>query len=510
MSQPPSASRPASRSSADGQRVTLPPVKLRDDLQQTGQPIDWRSEQRQDLRSGHHTLPSPQARAPAQAVPTSRDLGVLSILNPAEPDSAGSGSSGRRPSAGSPQSSIHSSFGQGSQVGASPSSTGPSQGYSGNSQDTLPRGRRILTPRSPRTVSAGMGTITGTRDAQRSPFIGSRSRAFAAESGPTASSESAAMHTQQHQQQNQHYGFPPASTPLERRQSGAYSGSTQPPHSQSVSPSMSTSSHIPSTQTSPATYHPSSGLPPPSQNYFPGSSLQQAGGMAFGGGPEGLYHVPVDVHQASRLADEKRARNAGASARFRQRRKEKEREASSNIERLQQAQRDLERRVREVEQERDFYRNERDRFRDVVFRTPGLRDTALQGPPSPRAIRTGSSSFPPPPPPGPPSGAPAAQPPPPNYEGGPERASRRQRTNAQGDFAPAPFHLPPATTLPPVQGAGFIGQPILPPLRIDNPTAISSAPNLPPTTSVAPQPPYDPYARPPFDRRWSGDTSGRR
>jgi hypothetical protein len=31
--------------------------------------------------------------------------------------------------------------------------------------------------------------------------------------------------------------------------------------------------------------------------------------------------VPVDIHQASQLADEKRARNAGASARYRQRRK---------------------------------------------------------------------------------------------------------------------------------------------------------------------------------------------
>ncbi len=44
----------------------------------------------------------------------------------------------------------------------------------------------------------------------------------------------------------------------------------------------------------------------------------------------------------------------GASARFRQRRKEKEKEASSNIEKLQQQTRELERKVREVEQERDF------------------------------------------------------------------------------------------------------------------------------------------------------------
>ena len=111
---------------------------------------------------------------------------------------------------------------------------------------------------------------------------------------------------------------------------------------------------------------------------------------------QGSYCVPVEVHQASRLANEKRARNAVASARFRQRRKEKERESSTTIEKMQHQTRDLERRIREVEQERDFYRGERDRIRDVLNRTPDMRHLAMQGPPSPQTLRSGSQSQAPP------------------------------------------------------------------------------------------------------------------
>lgn len=49
--------------------------------------------------------------------------------------------------------------------------------------------------------------------------------------------------------------------------------------------------------------------------------------LQFSTTPAGSYHTPVDIPHLSRSADQKRARNAGASARFRARRKEKEREA---------------------------------------------------------------------------------------------------------------------------------------------------------------------------------------
>ena len=79
---------------------------------------------------------------------------------------------------------------------------------------------------------------------------------------------------------------------------------------------------------------------------------------------DGPIEVPLDVQAASKMADDRRKRNAGASARFRQRRKEKEREASQTIARLEQ-------RIRDVAEERDHYRQERDHFQRLVLATPG-------------------------------------------------------------------------------------------------------------------------------------------
>jgi len=89
--------------------------------------------------------------------------------------------------------------------------------------------------------------------------------------------------------------------------------------------------------------------------------------------------IPVDVQAASKVADEKRKRNAGASARFRARRKEKEREASMSISRL-------ETQLREAFEDADFYRNERDYFKSVVFQQPGA-ERHYARPPSPRLRR---------------------------------------------------------------------------------------------------------------------------
>ena len=91
----------------------------------------------------------------------------------------------------------------------------------------------------------------------------------------------------------------------------------------------------------------------------------------------GPIQVPVDVQAASKVADEKRWRNATASRRFRQRRKEKERETSGNIAKL-------EAQVRETEKERDHYRTERDHFRDLALR---YRLPVAPRPPSPKRQR---------------------------------------------------------------------------------------------------------------------------
>jgi hypothetical protein len=223
--------------------------------------------------------------------------------------------------------------------------------------------------------------------------------------------------------------------------------------------------------------------------------------------------VPVDVHQASRLADEKRARNAGASARFRQRRKEKEKEASTTIEKMQQTTRDLEGKVRELERERDFYRGERDRMRDgLLSRNPDMRNWAMGGPPSPQSMRMSSFQGP---------GSTLGGGPPPTMSFQPqqspvERPTRRRRTDTSGEFTNVPYTLPPASTLAPVQTPGYAqpGPPNLPPLRIENPTIPQSSPPViaPATTAGPPPPPFDPYARGPgpYDRGWPGPGEGGR
>ncbi|KAJ5043013.1 uncharacterized protein L3040_004402 [Drepanopeziza brunnea f. sp. 'multigermtubi'] len=464
---------------------------------------------------------------------------------------------------------------------------GPGEELRSGAYSQVPR--RILTPRSPssRNSSYGRGMGVGTIDAQQTPFLPAKGRAYVAEPVPHASSEVASMPTpsgqqQQHQQQqHQHYGFPQAASAPSNAPRGTSGGTMQAPGrtplSQSASPSISASSQNPSSgQASPASFLFRKGAqttPQSASSYYPGSSfgtaIQAGGGLQFQGpsgvpeGPysapapatksnslqpssasssrqnstsdpiqvltittsEGSYTVPVDVHQASRLADEKRARNAGASARFRQRRKEKEKEASTSIEKLQQQTRDLERKMRDVEQQRDRYRHERDRLRDIVYRSPDIRHLAMQGPPSPQSMRPGPSQ-------GAgmgmgtgtgmgQSGSPPAPPPPPAQmgyqasESTSERAPRRRKTDPQGEYTGLAYSLPPASTLPPVQEPGYPptsgiqGPPSLPPLRMDNPSAPRTPnTNIPPSTSAGPQPPFEPYARG-YERGWPGD-AGRR
>jgi hypothetical protein len=181
---------------------------------------------------------------------------------------------------------------------------------------------------------------------------------------------------------------------------------------------------------------------------------------------------------------------------------------------MQSQTRDLERKVRELEQERDFYRTERDRFRDVVFRTPEMRHLAMQAPPSPQSMRTGSFQGlggPPPPPPsqqGPTMGF--------QQEAPQARAPRRRRTGTSGEFSSVPYTIPPASTLPPVQAGYPPGSTNLPPMRIENPSAqpsLTTGPNVAPVTTGGPPPTFDPYVRGPpgpYERGWPSEKGGRR
>jgi hypothetical protein len=232
--------------------------------------------------------------------------------------------------------------------------------------------------------------------------------------------------------------------------------------------------------------------------------------------------VPVDVHQASKQADEKRQRNAGASARFRLRKKEREKEQQMGMQKLESANRDLEKRIQELEAERDFYRGERNRLREVVLRTPAISEWADKGPPSPTSTRSGgsfatdSSSLPVP---MPHSQAPTG------YGAGDssmlEPPARRRKTDPEPHFTtpsygPSPTQppLPPlqtasyATSASPSLGTGPSNSARLPPLRLDQPSPMSEhhppQPHAQPRLPQQGQPSYTPSTtRAPYETGWA-------
>jgi hypothetical protein len=242
--------------------------------------------------------------------------------------------------------------------------------------------RRILTPKSPtqRLASAGMSSI-GAALAPGLPADPGRGPHQEPEQQRSIST-SASM-TRQFSAASTSLYIPSTMPPRSRRSSRGMT--TQAP-SQSVSPSASYSSLSQQSQASPALGYPSLVPQQPSIPYQPAqftASYHQGTGqpthlssdVQYGlpssttaqsnyqmmtiNTDQGPIQVPVDIQAASKVADDKRKRNAGASARFRQRRKEKEREASQTIAKLEQQARDL-------ADHRDFYRAERDHFRQMV------------------------------------------------------------------------------------------------------------------------------------------------
>ncbi|KAI1743789.1 hypothetical protein F4680DRAFT_456533 [Xylaria scruposa] len=197
--------------------------------------------------------------------------------------------------------------------------------------------------------------------------------------------------------------------------------------------------------------------------------------FAFGEGQAALriqpahgepFIVPVDTHQGSRQADEKRQRNAGASQRFRKRKKDRETQERMEHQRMESQYRELEARIQALETDRERLRSDRDRLRDIVYRTPSVSELAYQGPPSPDPS---NGSGPSPLMPRPTYGA--ADP-----ETG-ERSSQRRRTDPhpQIEFVTIPYGSAPSS-LPPITASGY-------PTSISHPgtpSARSQAPQLPP------------------------------
>ncbi|KAH7252412.1 hypothetical protein BKA59DRAFT_453636 [Fusarium tricinctum] len=160
---------------------------------------------------------------------------------------------------------------------------------------------------------------------------------------------------------------------------------TQPPsvHSQtSYSPNMQAGRPFPSPG-------------PPSDAGSPWSETLRRhgmGGSLFGvegqqafmtlPGSDAPIPVHMDFSQASKKADEKRQRNAVASTRHRRKKKIMQEENSKQLQELRDERRMMEIRIDELTQQRDFYREDRNRLREIVAQTPSISGHA-GGPPSP-------------------------------------------------------------------------------------------------------------------------------
>lgn len=470
--------------------------------------------------------PLPPRDSLTQRSTPSRGFGVHNILNPTDAEQSNSlrrqSDTGYSPLAGSsyaasnsPRSSLQDAFRR-------PPITSPPMR---SSQELRQEPRRILTPRSPRAAS--YGSHRGTIDAQQTPFLGGRT--YSVEPGV---SDVPPLPTQA--PSGLRYAPSPTIDHLRTHASMTSLIDTRPPSSTSPTPSLTPSYGSQTATTTRGTTEQGGGP----ASYFPGQSFgaPRPGGSTPQSGPQGAegpftsernflalqgaqtnirmmpltsadgaqFYVPVDVQAASKVADEKRARNAGASARFRERRKAKEKEASTAIQKLEQQNKELERRAKEFEDQMNRYKEERDRFKDIIQRTPTISHLAAQVPQSPRESRLASYT------------GPSTQ----AWEGSlgisqernvSGRPSRRRRTEEQVAYNSYSYPNPPAT-LPPVPSPhyGSLGtepRPTnLPPLR-QEPVQLQSTGSMTVSSqsaAVQGRSSYESYPRRDYERGWVG------
>ncbi|KAL9120015.1 MAG: hypothetical protein Q9187_003432 [Circinaria calcarea] len=405
----------------------------------------------------------------------SRPIRMHSILNP--PSAMEDRVPQRPPSnAESPETSISSaSWRPSDRSTQSPSSISTAgtnlPGMRVHSMSAAPINRPPLAqnPAVSRVASLGsIGLPSATIDAKRSPFLSGRGHQYPPDVSniplpavPVGYTPPVVSRTS--------YGFPmqKTSTRPDRRGLEVLS---QAPASQSDSPSTSYSSysqlshpspapqqyHLPPTQVSssahlgplvttrgagPDDHHITIGS---ERNYGPvtsavGQSTYQLMTLDTDQGP---IQVPVDVQAASKMADEKRKRNAGASARFRQRRKEKERESSQTISKLESQ-------IREIGEEREYYRQERDYFRSLVY------STSAQGQVVPRLPSPRQRKLVHPEPSAPPVNG--------QWQQSEERGGQTGRNTRRriGAYTPV-YELPPSTMAAPDQTPIYSTSPSLP------------------------------------------------
>ncbi|KEY64847.1 hypothetical protein S7711_08854 [Stachybotrys chartarum IBT 7711] len=187
--------------------------------------------------------------------------------------------------------------------------------------------------------------------------------------------------------------------------------------------------------------------------------------------------VQVDYSQASKKADEKRQRNAKASTRHRRKKKTMQEENMRQLQTLKDERQQMIQHIEELTHQRDFYRGERHRLRDIVSRNPTTSELAA-GPPSPPPLR----------PLGPFSDkSPMSQHQRPTTSQGytsessmGERPTQRRRTDERPHFSMPVYGTPTiasATALPPMQGQ-FFGGPPRPPSATSSGSAAERLPPL--------------------------------
>ncbi|KAJ4125145.1 hypothetical protein NW765_015535 [Fusarium oxysporum] len=236
---------------------------------------------------------------------------------------------------------------------------------------------------------------------------------------------------------------------------------------------------------------------PWSETASPWSERQRGHGMAgslFGvEGHQALLAIPgsetpipvhVDFSQASKKADEKRQRNAVASTRHRRKKKIMQEENSKQLQELRDERRLMEIRIEELIQQRDFYREDRNRLRDIVAQTPSISGLAA-GPPSPTISTSNSYAE---------TGSLASGPSKSMSYGDillNERPTQRRRTDDYPEYSlpsygsPASGH-PSASPrgLPPMPMAGYGG-----PSRPFSVTSSANGERLPPLRAMGGRPP---------------------
>ncbi|KAF5703966.1 hypothetical protein FGLOB1_8784 [Fusarium globosum] len=483
-----------------------------------------------DLRQDVSNVPYTNGEERLQQVPQ-KTLGVHNILNPMEPRLLASGGNGHLPPTARPSESVTPGQAVGSISGpftgarafppAQPASIslpgtplgpmtpigGPSSGRNSPTAFPFPvvnSARPRASPtQHPRAISVSHVPSRESDGRQSLHSFPSAKRPFeditpedtrtqyphlhpltgAPTGPPSAMSDHGRLHSQP-------LASPGTQAPLSTFPSSHAPGRTQPPlvHSQtSYSPNMQAGRPFPSPG-------------PPSESASPWSETLRRhgmGGSLFGvegqqamlalPGSEAPIPVHMDFSQASKKADEKRQRNAVASTRHRRKKKIMQEENSKQLQELRDERRLMEIRIEELIQQRDFYREDRNRLRDIVAQTPSISGLAA-GPPSPTISTSNSYAE---------TGSLASGPSGSMGYGdvlSNERPAQRRRTDDHPEYSLPPYGSPASghpsaspSGLPPMPMPGYGG-----PSRPSSAASSASGERLPPLRAMEGRPPTGP------------------